>query len=202
MSSLCTSVLHRFEIVVYACQQHALVAERNAGVGEALERFFHFNRQLARMIHVHAHPERMMFLQHRAKLRRDSLRQENRNARADAKKLDVRNRAQAAKQLVELIVAENKCVAAAQEDVAHFGVLFEITERFLEIGVQFLFAHAARPRDCACNIGSNWRNDPSPETERGLDIDAPDPAPACANLRRTGQPCRSGDVHGSPRSAE
>ena len=30
-----------------------------------------------------------------------------------------------------------------EKDVAHFGVLFQITERLLEIGVQFLFAHAA-----------------------------------------------------------
>ena len=41
------------------------------------------------MIDVHAHPERMIFLQHRAELGRDPLRQENRNARADAEKLDV-----------------------------------------------------------------------------------------------------------------
>ena len=58
------------------------------------------------MIDVHAHPERMIFLQHRAELRRDALRQENRDARADAQKLDVRDRAQAAQNFLELIVAE------------------------------------------------------------------------------------------------
>src|SRR4029453_3785841 len=51
------------------------------------------------------------------------------------------NRAQAAKQLVKLIVAEDKCVAAAQKDIAHFGVLLEIAERFFEIRVQFLLTH-------------------------------------------------------------
>ena len=35
---------HRLEIVVHAGQQHALVPERNAGVGETLERLFHLNR--------------------------------------------------------------------------------------------------------------------------------------------------------------
>ena len=65
---------HCFEIVVHPFEQHALVAERDAGVGEPLERFFHFNRQLARMIDVHAYPERVIFLQHGAKLRRDPLR--------------------------------------------------------------------------------------------------------------------------------
>ncbi len=85
---------HRFEIVVHAFEQDALIAERDAGVGESLERLLDFNRELARMIDVHAHPKRMMFCEHRAKFRRDPLRQENRNARADAEKLDVRNGAQ------------------------------------------------------------------------------------------------------------
>ncbi len=53
------------------------------------------------------------------------------------------NRAQPAKQFVELIVAEDECVAAAQKDIAYFGVLLEIAERFFEIRVQFLLADAA-----------------------------------------------------------
>ena len=85
----------------------------------------------------------MILRQHRAKLRRDSLWQENRDARADAEKLDMRDRAQAAQNFLKLIVAENERIAAAQEHVAHFGVLFEVAERFLEIGVQFLFANTA-----------------------------------------------------------
>ena len=43
---------------------------------------------------------------------------------------------------LELVVAENQRVATGKKHVAHFGVFFEITKRFLEIGVQFLFAHA------------------------------------------------------------
>src|SRR5207248_9589827 len=53
------------------------------------------------------------------------------------------NRAQPAKQFGELIVAEDECVAAAQKDIAHFGVLLEIAERFFEIRVQFLLTDAA-----------------------------------------------------------
>ena len=83
-------------------------------IGETFERFLHFNGQLARMIDVHAHPERMIFREHRAKLGRDALRQKNRNARADAQKFDVRNRAQAAQHFFQLIVAEEQRVAAAQ----------------------------------------------------------------------------------------
>jgi hypothetical protein len=93
------------------------------------------------MIHVHAHPKRMMLRENRAKLWRDALGQKNRNARANAKKFNVLYRAQPAEQLVELVVAENESVAATEQDIAHFGVLLKILERFLEIGVQFLFAH-------------------------------------------------------------
>jgi hypothetical protein len=104
---------HRFEIVVHAGEQHALIPQRYARVGESFERFFYFNRELARMIHVHAHPKRMMFRQYRAKLWRDALWQENRDACADAKKFNVLYRAQPAEQLVDLVVAENERVAAA-----------------------------------------------------------------------------------------
>ena len=45
--------------------------------------------------------------------------------------------------LFELVVAENQGVAAGKKHVAHFRVLFQITKRFLEIGVQLLFAHPA-----------------------------------------------------------
>src|SRR6266481_8628087 len=95
------------------------------------------------MIHVHTHPQRMMFGEHRAQLRRDALRQENRNARPDSEKLYVLNRPQSRKQLVDLVVAENESVPTAQEYVAHFCVCFEISERFLEICVQLLFANSA-----------------------------------------------------------
>src|SRR5437870_10157799 len=95
------------------------------------------------MIDMHAHPKRMVFGQNRAQLGRDSLRQENRNAGADPEKLDVLDRAQPGQQLVDLVVAENERVTAAKKNVAHFGVLFEVTERFFKIGMQFLFADAA-----------------------------------------------------------
>ena len=135
--------LHRLDIVVHAGEQDALVSERNARVREALERLFHFHGELARMIDMDAHPERMIFFEHGAKLRRDALRQKNRNARADPEKLNVRNSAKAAENALEFFIAENEGVAAGEKHVAHFGVLFEITKGFLEIGVELLFAHAA-----------------------------------------------------------
>ena len=95
------------------------------------------------MIDVHTQPERMIFREDCAKLGRDALRKKDRDARADAQELDVFDRAQPRKQLVDLIVAEDQRVAAAQKHIPHFGVLFEIAECFLEIRVKFLFADAA-----------------------------------------------------------
>ena len=86
--------LHRFDVVIHSGKQHALVAERNASIGQALECLFHFDGELARVIYMHAHPKRMMFGQNRTKLGRDPLGQEDRNPRADADKFDVLYRAE------------------------------------------------------------------------------------------------------------
>ena len=85
---------HCLEIVVHAGEQHALIAERNSGVRQTLERFFYFNREFTWMVHVHAHPKRVVFGENRTQFRRDPLGQENRYARADAEKFDVLDRAQ------------------------------------------------------------------------------------------------------------
>src|ERR1700742_4914543 len=97
-------------------------------IGQALQRFPHFGRELARMIDVNAHTKRMILLEHRAKLRRDALGEKDRNPRADAEKFDVRNRAQSAQHLLELGIAEEKRVATGQKDVAHFSMFLEIFE--------------------------------------------------------------------------
>ena len=123
---------------------------RNACVGEALQRLFYLDCQLARVIDVHAHPERMILRQHRAQLRRDPLREENRHPRTDAQKFDVPDSAQPRQQLLEPVIAENQSVAPAQKHVAYLGVRFKIAERLLEIRAQFLFANSANhPTPCA-----------------------------------------------------
>ena len=102
-------------------EQHGLVAERDAGVGQPAQRLAHFRRQFARMVGMDAHEQRMKFFQHRAQLRRDALRQKDRDARADAQKFHVRNRAQPAQQILQLLVAQQQRVAAAQQHVADFA---------------------------------------------------------------------------------
>src|SRR5262245_3113680 len=120
-------------IVVDALEQHGLRAERDARVGEPRRRFAHFRRQLVWVREVQAHPQRMMLLQHLHQVLRDALRQHGRDLGADADKLDVLDRAQASKQVVELVVTDRQRVAAREEHVANLGMLLEVAEREIPI---------------------------------------------------------------------
>ncbi len=96
--------------------------------------------EFARVVRVDGDEERVMLFQHRAELGRDPLRQENRDARADADELDVRDGPQTGEDLVELVVREEQGIAAGKQDVADLGVLFEIFESRLPLGFQMLLA--------------------------------------------------------------
>ena len=63
------------------------------------------------MINVYAHPERMLFLQHRAKLEGNALRQKNRNHAHRLAKFDVRNRAQPAQNFFQFVAVRKQHVA-------------------------------------------------------------------------------------------
>ena len=135
--------LHGGGIVVDAAEEHGLVAERDARVGETPERVADLDGQLLRMVDVDTHPERVEFLQHRAQFGRDPLRQEDGHAAADTQELDVLNRAQAAEEILQPRIGEQQRVAARKQDVAHFGVLLEVVDGPVEIELELLFADAA-----------------------------------------------------------
>src|SRR5207237_8187347 len=101
-----------------------------------------FHGELAMMINVHAHPERMILRQHHAKLWRDSLREKNRHPRPDAEEFDVRNGPQTTEQILQFAVAKKERVASRKKHVADFSVLLQIAKGFFEISVQFLFPHS------------------------------------------------------------
>ena len=75
------------------------------------------------MIHVYAHPERMLFLQHRAKLEGNALRQKNRNHAYRFGEFDTWNRAPPAQNFFQFVVAEEECVAVRKQHVAFLGPL-------------------------------------------------------------------------------
>ena len=68
-------------------------------VGKAFKTFLHFAGELARVIYMHAHEERVIFLEHPAKLRSDALRKENGDSRTDPQELDVLDAAKTAQDL-------------------------------------------------------------------------------------------------------
>ncbi len=79
-----------------------------------------------------------MLAQHLHQLRRDALRQEGRNAGADAQELDVGDGPQAAKELIEGVIGHQQRIAAREQHVAHLGVLPEIGEGGLDAVAQRL----------------------------------------------------------------
>ena len=68
------------DAVVDAGQQDALVADREAGPGQLVDRAADLGRDLVRVVEVEVDPERVVLLEHLAQLVVDPLRQEDRHA--------------------------------------------------------------------------------------------------------------------------
>ena len=90
-------LLHGVRVVIDALEEHALIAERDAAVRKASQGLTHLAGQFTRVVHMHTHPQGMILAEHRAEFGSDALREENRDARADSKKFEVRNRSQTLK---------------------------------------------------------------------------------------------------------
>jgi hypothetical protein len=91
---------------------------------------------LLRVVEVHAHPDGAVFFEDLAELRRDALRQEHRDARADADELHVLDRAQAAEQVLELLVRQQQRVAPGEQHVADLRVRLDVAQRLLVFGMK------------------------------------------------------------------
>ena len=135
--------LHYVGVVVHAAQQDRLIPQRNTRIGETAERLAHLDGEFPWMIDMDAHPKRVKFLQHRAKLGGNPLRKEDGDAAADAQELNVLDGAQAAEQVVEPLVREQESVAARKQDIAHLGMFLKIIDGAVKIEFQFLLADAA-----------------------------------------------------------
>ena len=75
--------------VVNSLEQHGLVAYGNTGIAQPLTRRAALRRYLIRVVEMRIDINRMIFFEHVAKFRRDSLRKYDRGSRADANHLDV-----------------------------------------------------------------------------------------------------------------
>src|SRR5260221_10795209 len=92
----------------------------------------------------------MIFAQHSAKRGRDSLRQKNRDARADAQELDMRNGAQLAEQVLQFFITEQQRVAAAEQHIAHGWRVANVLDLLVEMRMEIVSAGVAhQPGACA-----------------------------------------------------
>ena len=106
------------DAVVDAGEQHALVADRQAGLRQLVDRARDLGRDLVRVVEVEVDPQRVVLLEHLAQLVVDPLRQEDRHPRPDPDDLDVRDLAQPAQDRLEQLRREGQAVAAGDQDVA------------------------------------------------------------------------------------
>ncbi len=137
------------DAVVDAREQHALVADRQAGPRQLVDRARDLGRDLVGVVEVQVDPERVVLLEHLAQLVVDALRQEDRDAAADADDLDVRDLAQAAQDLLEQLRRKGQAVAAGDQDVADLRRPAQVLElRLVVAAVEVLgrVADDARPR--------------------------------------------------------
>src|SRR5690349_10157160 len=89
----------------------------------------------------------MIFAQHAAKLWRDPLRQKNRDPRADPQKFDVRDRSKPAQQMLELFIAEQQGISAAQQYVTDFRRVTDIFDLLIKLRMKIVAARTAhQPR--------------------------------------------------------
>ena len=81
-----------------------MAAERDPGVGQPRGRFRDFRRQLVRVREMDAHPQGVILAQDPRELPGHALRHDDGYFRADSDELDMRDRAQAAEQVIELVI--------------------------------------------------------------------------------------------------
>ncbi len=128
--------LHHLGVIVHALQQYALVAKRHARKTQPRAGIAQLGGGLFRMVDVDAHPDRPVLLENLAQLRRDALRQERRNARANANKLHMLDRPQTSEQVVELPVGKQQRIAARQQHIADFRMRLDVAQPLLVFRVE------------------------------------------------------------------
>ena len=109
---------HHVYAVVDAPEQNGLIADRNAGVVQSLTRLAALRRQFIRMIEMCIDVNRLVFFEHLAKFRRDSLRKYDGRPRTDANHLNVVDRPQLLNNVFEPIVTHQESITSGKQDIA------------------------------------------------------------------------------------
>ena len=138
-NKLVDQLLHYMHAVVHAGEQNALVTERDTGVSQHGAGLGGFFGDFVGMVEVGVEPHGMILAEYLAKMRGDPLRHNNGGTGAEAHYLNMRYLAQLADDVIEHIVAYHQAVAAAEQNVAHFGMMAHI----VDAGVYLVLGHFA-----------------------------------------------------------
>ena len=145
------------DAVVDAGQQDRLVADRQAGPGQLVDRPADLRRDLVRVVEVEVDPQRVVLLEHLAQLVVDPLGQEDGHPRADPDDLDVGDLAQAAQDRLEQLRGEGQAVAAADQHVPDLRRPAQVVELGLVLLAVEVHASGRRRSGSGCSSGSSSR---------------------------------------------
>ena len=118
--------------VVDTAQQHALVAQWHAGIGQHLAGATRLGGHLVGVVEVGVEPHGVIFLEHCAQFGSDALRAHNRCTGAQTDNLDVWDGTQTRDNVLQTLVAHHQGVTSRQQHVAHALGLLDILQSLLD----------------------------------------------------------------------
>ena len=130
---LVDQLLHGVDAVIDAGQQHALVAQRDTGVGQHGAGLGGLGGDLVGVVEVGVQPDGVILLQHVAQLGGDALRQHHGSAGADADDLHVGDLTQLGDDVLQALVAHQQGVAAGQQHVADLGSVADVLDGLIHL---------------------------------------------------------------------
>ena len=125
-------ITHCVGTVVDAAQEHRLIVDRDAGAQQTVAGSGGLRGDLVRMVKVGIDPDGVVLLQQRAHILVDALRQKDRNTRAEADDLDVRDGAKAGQDLLEIGQRQRQRIAAGDDNVADLGMVGDVLNHHLD----------------------------------------------------------------------
>ena len=132
-NQLVDQLLHGVDAVIDAGQQHALVAQRDTGVGQHGAGLGGLGGDLVGVVEVGVQPDGVILLQHVAQLGSDALRQHHGGTGADADDLHVGDLTQLGDDVLQALVAHQQGVAAGQQHVADLGRIADVLDGLVDL---------------------------------------------------------------------
>ena len=133
LHQLVDQLLHGVDAVVHTGQQHALVAQRDAGVSQHLAGLGGLGGDLVGVVEVSVQPNGMILLQHIAQLGGDTLGADHRGAGADADDFHVGDLPELGDDILQPLVRAEQRVAAGEQHIADDGRLADVLDGLIHL---------------------------------------------------------------------